>query len=63
MKKHANIPIFVVHMGCPNQCVFCNQRLISGTSSFSPYAVRETIDRALRTLDGSGRAAVYPLNP
>lgn len=57
MKKHANIPIFVVHMGCPNQCVFCNQRLISGTSSFSPHAVRETIDRALRTLDGSGRAA------
>ncbi len=28
MKK--NIPIFVTHYGCPNQCVFCNQKKISG---------------------------------
>jgi histone acetyltransferase (RNA polymerase elongator complex component) len=44
-------------MGCPNQCVFCNHRLISGTSSFSLRTVREQIDRAVRTLEGSGRAA------
>lgn len=24
------IPIFIPHLGCPNQCVFCNQRRISG---------------------------------
>ncbi len=30
MKK--NIPIFVTHYGCPNQCVFCNQKKISGYS-------------------------------
>ena len=28
--KHANISIFVPHVGCPNQCSFCNQRSISG---------------------------------
>ena len=24
------IPVFVPHLGCPNDCVFCNQRQISG---------------------------------
>lgn len=28
--KHQNIAIFVPHLGCPNQCSFCNQRHISG---------------------------------
>ncbi len=28
--KHANLSIFVPHVGCPNQCSFCNQRSISG---------------------------------
>ena len=44
-------------MGCPNQCVFCNQRLISGTSSFSAENVREQIESALATLRGTGRRA------
>ena len=42
-------------MGCPNQCVFCNQRLISGTSSFSADNAEEQIERALTTLSGTGR--------
>lgn len=25
------IPLFIPHAGCPNQCVFCNQRRISGS--------------------------------
>ncbi len=49
-RKHINIPIFVVHMGCPNQCVFCNQRLISGTTSFSEESVRDKIEETLRTV-------------
>lgn len=28
--KHANVAIFVPHIGCPNRCSFCNQNSISG---------------------------------
>lgn len=30
MKKQFIIPIFVPHLGCPNDCIFCNQKSISG---------------------------------
>ena len=30
MKKHYIIPIFVPHLGCPNDCIFFNHRSISG---------------------------------
>lgn len=30
-KVHANISIFVPHLGCPNMCSFCNQRYIART--------------------------------
>ncbi len=29
-EKQYVIPIFVPHLGCPNDCVFCNQKSISG---------------------------------
>ncbi len=51
MKKHANIPVFIPHLGCPNQCVFCNQRFISGVSEFSSERVIPIIDEALLTID------------
>ena len=47
---HRNIPVFIPHMGCPNQCVFCNQRSISGCRSFREGSVREQIETALSTL-------------
>ena len=28
--RNSIIPVFVPHLGCPNECVFCNQRRISG---------------------------------
>lgn len=31
MSRHANISIFVPHIGCPNKCSYCNQRYITGT--------------------------------
>ena len=51
MKRHANIPIFIPHLGCPNQCVFCNQRKITGVSRFSLDSVRSEIETALSTIE------------
>lgn len=31
MARQRILPIFVPHLGCPNDCVFCNQRRISGS--------------------------------
>ncbi len=28
--KHSNLSIFIPHAGCPNQCSFCDQKIISG---------------------------------
>ena len=53
MKKHINLPIFIPHLGCPNQCVFCNQRTISGVESFDISSVKQEIDTALATVDAS----------
>ena len=50
MNKHKNIPIFVPHAGCPNDCVFCNQRKISGKTEFDPDTVPFEIERALATI-------------
>lgn len=50
MKKHINIPIFIPHLGCPNQCVFCNQRSISGVREFDENSVYSIIDTALSTV-------------
>lgn len=50
MKKHVNIPVFIPHLGCPNTCVFCNQRTICGHDSFDPESVRSEIDEALLTI-------------
>lgn len=47
--KHINIPIFIQHMGCPNQCVFCDQHAISGAHSFSFEKVRGDIETVLST--------------
>lgn len=51
MKKHAIIPIFIPHLGCPCQCVFCNQQKITArTKAVSTDEVRETVERYLSTL-------------
>ena len=45
MKKQYIIPIFVPHLGCPNDCTFCNQRKISGQmKSITEEDVRNTIE-------------------
>jgi histone acetyltransferase (RNA polymerase elongator complex component) len=31
MKRQITIPVFIPHRGCPHDCVFCNQRTVSGS--------------------------------
>lgn len=49
--RHVNIPVFIPHLGCPNTCVFCNQRTISGVRDFEPKELSVLIDTALSTVD------------
>lgn len=55
MKKHAIIPIFIPHKGCPNDCVFCNQKKITAHSkAVTLDDVENIIKTYLPTLEGRG---------
>ena len=42
------IPFFIAHQGCPHQCVFCNQHVITGSSRWlTAELVKEEISRCL----------------
>lgn len=44
-QKQYIIPIFVPHLGCPNDCIFCNQKSISGqTKQVTKDDVKKIID-------------------
>ena len=51
MKKHAIIPIFIPHKGCPNDCVFCNQRKITARqAAVTSEDVHKTVETYMSTL-------------
>ncbi|MDO4485712.1 MAG: radical SAM protein [Bacillota bacterium] len=55
MKTHAIIPVFIPHKGCPNDCVFCNQKAITARSDdVTPEDVKRTIETYLPTLRNRG---------
>ena len=51
MKKQYIIPIFVPHLGCPNDCVFCNQKSISGQKkNMTKEEAKKIIDEHLNSI-------------
>ena len=51
MKKQYIIPIFVPHLGCPNDCIFCNQRSISGQQKMiTKEDIQQTIEFYLKNI-------------
>jgi radical SAM superfamily enzyme len=51
-RKHVNIPVFISHEGCPNDCVFCNQRKITAkVDAMTLSEVSEQIKTYSSTLD------------
>lgn len=56
MPKRVIIPIFIPHVGCPHDCVFCNQAKITGQlkeeyDKITGSYVRKTIEEYLETVD------------
>lgn len=51
MKKQYIIPIFVPHLGCPNDCIFCNQKSISGQKdNMTKEKAKKIIDDYLKNV-------------
>ena len=57
----AILPIFIPHAGCPHQCVFCNQKTISGQKIAAVAGARAQIERWLQWVKPSkdNEAAFY----
>lgn len=63
--KHANIAIFVPHLGCPHQCSFCEQNTITGANHAPPptpedvLAAAETAAKSLGDRAGEAEVAFF----
>jgi histone acetyltransferase (RNA polymerase elongator complex component) len=54
LKSHYIIPVFIPESACPNRCIFCNQRFISGAAK-APDAeeTRSIIEKYLQSIPSS----------
>lgn len=51
IKRHYIIPIFVSHRGCPHDCIFCNQKKITGQGGdVGREDVKNKIEEYLQTI-------------
>ena len=56
---HNNISIFIPHIGCPNQCSFCNQKSITGiTTAPTPEEVTEICVNAFNQINDKSNTEI-----
>ncbi|MGN1002227.1 MAG: elongator complex protein 3 [Oscillospiraceae bacterium] len=54
------IPLFIPHLGCPHDCVFCNQKRISGSlSPVRPEDVAREVEKGLALCGRGAELAFY----
>lgn len=59
MKQQIIIPFFVPHRGCPHQCIFCNQRTVSGRDDIiQPESILPMVETYLKTAPAGVRAEI-----
>ncbi len=50
-QRHFNIPIFIPHLGCPYDCIYCDQKIIANQAAAPSFdQVRITIEQHLTTI-------------
>lgn len=53
---HRTIPVFIPMLACPNQCIYCNQHIISGQQRMpSDQEIINTIETHLATIPSQSR--------
>ncbi len=58
--KKFHIPVFVPHKGCPHDCIFCNQRTITGIcDEMTPDKAKAIIDKYLSTIEKYNEKGSY----